>query len=192
MRKVIRLTESDLHKVIKESVKTIIRETSFQKAGNALKNWHERQDDAENYSPAFKRRLEKEPYAKIEREKNLRQGATNSFNREFGHNITNIPHGSGTQSGNVDIIDKTKPHIEGYTTISQDGTPGFTTDMSQVEKEFVDGQNQVRNTRNYKSHSHFAKPTKKNDWEEKDANVSDDIVDKYNQGRKAVQDIFKH
>ena len=42
MKKIVRLTESDLHRIIKDSVKRILREDVL---GN---NWHENEDEREN------------------------------------------------------------------------------------------------------------------------------------------------
>ena len=57
MKKIVRLTESDLHRIIKDSVKRILGEDVL---GN---NWHENEDERENkvlnnYEP-FQNQIEK-------------------------------------------------------------------------------------------------------------------------------------
>lgn len=110
MKQVIRLTESDLHKVIKESVKRVLRETSFNTAAEA---WKASMDDSRPQSAAFQRRLAKNPHAAIERDFNFKNGVNNAFNREFGYNLKNVPYGSDEDNTALDVDDKTKPYHVG-------------------------------------------------------------------------------
>ena len=194
MKQRIKLTESALRNYIKESVREILHETSFDVAGNAYKNWLEKENDEDNYSPAFKRRLERNPDAKFERGENFRNGMINSFNREYGHNLNNVPKGSDSNIFGMDVDDKEQPHIEGTTTFGDDGTPGFEVNLSQLEKGYGEDRLGSGQFRNYKHHSHYTKPTKKgyDDWEEDNDTLDDELIDKYNKGREAIKKVFKY
>ena len=104
-KNIVRLTESDLHRVIKESVKQIINEISPELA---MKGYYASLNKDRELSPAMKRRFAKNPNAMRERDKNLSQGAQNAFNREYGDNLDNVPYGSG-DSTNLRPKDMSKP-----------------------------------------------------------------------------------
>ncbi len=73
MKQVIRLTESDLHRVIKESVRQIISELDWRTYQSAY--------EKSNNNP--------------QRASKFRQAADNAFNRENAYGMTNIPFGDG-------------------------------------------------------------------------------------------------
>lgn len=108
MKQQIRLTESELRHIISESVKKIISEVSFEKAHAAALS---AADPNRNLSIAKQRRAAKnrwsDEYEHAMQAKNLNYGAVNSFNREYGKNLTNIPYGDAT--ANVNIKHAQKP-----------------------------------------------------------------------------------
>ena len=108
-KKLIRLTESDLHRIVKESVKKILSETSFQRAQAA---YQASQDPNRQMSPAMQRRMSKNSMAAAQQMSAIKQGATNSFNREYGYNLKNVPFGSGDDI-NMEIADTSKPFYGG-------------------------------------------------------------------------------
>lgn len=109
MKRTIRLTESDLHRVIKESVKTYLNEISFEKAQAA---YQASMDPNRQPSPAMQRRMAKDSWSRAYQMNNLKQGATNAFNWDYGHNLKNVPYGSGDDK-NMDIADPSKPAYAG-------------------------------------------------------------------------------
>ena len=120
-KKLIRLTESDLHKIVKDSVNRILNEVSYQKAQSAA---NAAIMGGRQLSPAMQRRLHKNPNALSDRINNLSKGATNSFNREYGYNLKNVPFGSGDNS-NMGVADTSKPFYMGKNVQGQDGFRGF-------------------------------------------------------------------
>ena len=75
MKQRIRLTESDLHRVIKESVRQVLSELDWRTYHSAYEKASEQGD--------HKRALK------------FRQAADNAFNREHGYGMKNIPFGDG-------------------------------------------------------------------------------------------------
>lgn len=75
MKRRIRLTESDLHNLIKESVNSILNEMDWRSYQSAAAEARKRRDYA--------------------REAKFRHAATNAFNRQNGYGISNIPSGNG-------------------------------------------------------------------------------------------------
>ena len=108
-KKLIRLTESDLHRIVKESVNRVLNETSFNLAQSAYQS---AQDPNRPMSQAMQRRMAKNPMARSQQMNNLKQGASNSFNREYGYNLKNVPYGSGDDM-NMDVADQNKPYYGG-------------------------------------------------------------------------------
>lgn len=91
MKQQIRLTESELRHIISESVKKIISEVSFEKAhAAALKA----ADPERQISPAMARRITRDGWkATADQAFNLKKGTVNSFNREYGKNLADVPYG---------------------------------------------------------------------------------------------------
>ena len=103
MKKVIRLTESDLHRVIKESVKQVMNELDWRTYQSASDKAAQRGD-----SP----RAEK-----------FQRAAYNSFNRENGYGIDKIPYGDDDSHLYNSYQDKDSyyamPNTDSFRTISQ-------------------------------------------------------------------------
>src|SRR5574344_306968 len=94
----IRLTESQLHKVIKESVKKVLRELDYKTYQNAAKKAHLRAlDDYDDNDTNMNKYLEKS--------KNFRNAAEDAFIRDYGYDdgqyhtkMHSDMHGSNTQA----------------------------------------------------------------------------------------------
>lgn len=96
MKQQIRLTESELRHIISESVKKIISEVSFEKAHAAALS---AVDPKRRMSPAMQRRMARDGWgASAEQALNLKKGAVNSFNREYGKNLADVPYGDADTS----------------------------------------------------------------------------------------------
>lgn len=96
MKQQIRLTESELRHIISESVKKIISEVSFEKAHAAALS---AADPKRRMSPAMQRRMARDGWdTKAEQAINLKKGAVNSFNREYGKNLADVPYGDADTS----------------------------------------------------------------------------------------------
>lgn len=76
MKRTIKLTENDLHRVIKESVNTILSELDWR-----------------TYQSAYEKALKRGDWKKANE---FRQAATNSFNRQNGYGLKNVPYGNGS------------------------------------------------------------------------------------------------
>ena len=76
MKRTIKLTENDLHRVIKESVNTILSELDWR-----------------TYQSAYEKPNKRGDWKKANE---FRQAATNSFNRQNGHGLKNVPYGNGS------------------------------------------------------------------------------------------------
>jgi len=116
-KKLIRLTESDLHKIVKESVNKVLNEISYNMAQRA---YNASQDLNRPMSAAMQRKMQNNPYAKAQQMSNLKQGASNSFNRDYGYNLKNVPYGSGGDD-NMDVADKSKPYYGGRNMYGSNG-----------------------------------------------------------------------
>ena len=75
MKRKIRLTESDLHNIIKESVNTILNELDWRTYQSAAQKAGTNGD--------------------FKRETKFRHAATNAFNRQNGYGLKNVPNGDG-------------------------------------------------------------------------------------------------
>jgi hypothetical protein len=73
-KQLIKLTESDLHKIVKESVQKILTEMDWR-----------------SYQAAYEAEIAKNGYTK--RAEKFRQAATNAFNRQNGYGLKNVPYG---------------------------------------------------------------------------------------------------
>ena len=78
MKRKVRLTESDLHRIIKESVKNVLNELDWRTYQSAAQKAGTNGD--------------------FNREAKFRRAASNSFNRQNGYGINNIPYGDGDDS----------------------------------------------------------------------------------------------
>lgn len=78
-KQIIRLTESDLHRVIKESVKQVLSELDYR-----------------TYLSAHKKALEQ---GDEDRASHFGVAARNAFNREYGYGLENIPYGDADDNG---------------------------------------------------------------------------------------------
>lgn len=74
MKRKIKLTESDLHNIIKESVNHILSELDWR-----------------TYQSAYEKALDRG-----RKPSEFRQAATNSFNRQNGYGLKNVPYGNGS------------------------------------------------------------------------------------------------
>ena len=109
MKRTVKLKESELRQMIAESVKRVLDEVSFDTAQRA---YMASQDVNRPMSPAMQRRTQKNPFARAQQSNNLKQGASNSFNREYGYNLKNVPYGSGDDT-NMNVADTSKPYYGG-------------------------------------------------------------------------------
>lgn len=75
MKKLIRLTESDLHNIVESAVKNLLSELDWR-----------------TYQSAYEKELNN-PKHKGMRNMDFRQAATNAFNRQNGYGLQNIPYG---------------------------------------------------------------------------------------------------
>lgn len=73
-KQLIRLTEGDLHRIIKESVQNILTEMDWR-----------------TYQSAYKTELDRN--GNTEKAAKFRQAANNAFNRQNGYGLKNVPHG---------------------------------------------------------------------------------------------------
>ena len=108
-KKSIRLTESQLRQMVRESVDKVLQEVSFQTAQAA---YQASQDPNRPISPAMQRRMANNQGAFAQQRGNLKQGASNAFNRDYGYNLKNVPYGSGDDS-EMTVADQNKPFYGG-------------------------------------------------------------------------------
>ena len=78
MKRTIKLTENDLHNIIKESVNHILSELDWR-----------------TYQSAAEKALDRGEWDG-RRPDEFKQAATNSFNRQNGHGLKNVPYGNGS------------------------------------------------------------------------------------------------
>lgn len=86
----IRLSESQLHNVIKESVKQVLSELNWKTYQNAAKKSHLKALDNDDMS-------DNEYHNELDRSRRFRQAAEDAFNRDYGTNDTKLHsdmHGS--------------------------------------------------------------------------------------------------
>jgi len=105
----IRLNESGLRRIVNESVRRVLNEISFETAQSA---YQKSQDTNRQMSPAMQRRMGKNSMAYAQQQNALKNGATNSFNRDYGYNLKNVPYGSGDNE-NMTFADPRKPYYGG-------------------------------------------------------------------------------
>ena len=93
-RNKVRLTESQLHNVIKESVKQVLSELDWKTYQNAAKKSHLKALDNDDMS-------NNEYYNELDRNRRFRQAAEDAFNRDYGTNDTKLHsymHGSNKRA----------------------------------------------------------------------------------------------
>ena len=188
MKQKIRLTESDLHRIVKESVNRVLNEISYQKAQAA---YQASQDMNRPESPAMQRRMSNNPLARTQQMDSLKQGASNSFNRDYGYNLKNVPYGSGDDD-NMGVADPSKPYYGGGNLYGIRGDYFASTAGKGVDAE-GEGINTQMNTR----------PTRywgnnPNEYNERNINIStkDKIMNPrwasaVNRGEKALNNTIK-
>ena len=81
MKRKIKLTESQLHNIISESVQEILSELDWRTYQSAYEK-----DEDPNYPKKSRRHG---------RSSDFRQAATNAFNRRNGYGLRNVPYGAG-------------------------------------------------------------------------------------------------
>lgn len=96
--------ENFIRKAVMESVSGVLNELSFEKAQAA---YQASLDPNRPLSPAMQRRNNKG-----QQMNNLKQGASNAFNRDYGYNLKNVPFGSGDDS-DMGVADSNKPYYGG-------------------------------------------------------------------------------
>lgn len=110
MKKLKKLhSENYIRKAVRESVNRVLNEISFEKAQAA---YQASQDPNRPLSPAMQRRMAKNPMARSQQMGNLKQGASNAFNRDYGYNLKNVPFGSGDDS-DMGVADPNKSYYGG-------------------------------------------------------------------------------
>ena len=150
-KRIIRLTESDLHRIVEESVKRTLNEVSFEKAQAA---YLATQNPNRPISPAMQRRMANSSLARAQQSDNLKRGASNSFNREYGYNLKNVPYGS-SDPDDVELADPSKPYYGGLNmygpdrnyfqeyggTLGDNGDPSPMYARETVQKKWGDREN---------------------------------------------------
>lgn len=132
-------------KTIKKHLYEGLEETSFDVAQRA---YQKASDPNRVPSAAMQRRLAKNPSAMAQQNIALKQGASNSFNREYGHNLANVPYGSGDDS-EMTVADPTKPAYGG----SNLWAPGR--DIFRTQIIGPDGEPQQEKTRTQSAYTKF-------------------------------------
>ena len=169
-KQIIRLTESDLHNIVKESVNKILREAideldprayaSARDKQNAIDADYDKQMADYNKKNPFSRMMSKKPQMPkgYGRGSKFNDAAVDAFNRDYGHDWSNpnsIKHQTMGKSGNV-------------TQYSQLGDSTFTTDYDFDARQAKAGVEPTGRGRgvvtsggwNNKTHQNFA-PTKR-------------------------------
>jgi hypothetical protein len=169
-KQIIRLTESDLHNIVKESVEKILREAideldprayaSARDKQNAIDADYDKQMADYNKKNPFSRMMSKKPQMPkgYGRGSKFNDAAVDAFNRDYGHDWSNpnsIKHQTMGKSGNV-------------TQYSQLGDSTFTTDYDFDARQAKAGVEPTGRGRgvvtsggwNNKTHQNFA-PTKR-------------------------------
>jgi hypothetical protein len=116
-KKLIRLTESDLHNIIKESVRTALNELDWKTLANA-------EEKARNMDTAYYKSQGLTPNQAVSRAADSRfrakrfgDTAKNAFNRDFGYKngkIWDDDYQEVKMGGDFDSKEEFSPHVVGY------------------------------------------------------------------------------
>lgn len=116
MRRRVRLTESDLHRIIKESVSKVLNELDWKTLANAEKKASERGN-----SSYWRDKGEDNPIGKAvdarERAKRFGDAAKDAFNRDYGYKRGrryDDGYAEVSLGGDFDATEEFSPHVIGY------------------------------------------------------------------------------
>lgn len=167
MKQQIRLTESEFKHIISESVKKIISEVSFEKAHAAALS---AADPDRKISPAMKRRMARTKWddARAEQAINLKRGAVNSFNREYGKNLADVPYGDAPVSYKKKYYQKPSYGMRGdsnpmnYETYEY-GPYNMSTRTNLYSQDYNPSSNQGYDTGHEQDYKYYPKAGKRGD-----------------------------
>lgn len=181
-KKLIRLTESDLHKVIKESVNKVLTELDWKTYANAEKKMRERGADYwERNGEKFPDTISKAANARIRAER-LGNAAMDAFDSEYGYKQGDWRDGDQVEvgmGGDFGSTEEFGPHAAVWkhnAYLTRQFPLGYT--MARTPEEFLDGNpyaddainayNMARGEiRNYKSGKYSYEPNGRG-WHLKD------------------------
>ena len=171
MKRKIKLTESDLHNIIKESVNHILSELDWR-----------------TYQSAYEKSLNRDGSGG--RTSGFRQAATNSFNRQNGYGLKNVPYGNGSDQ-NMKADGKFYGGTNLYTPDGDSFWTGSGKTNGQDEPEAVYNQQQIRTNDSWRGNGKRGNSVPQEETEYNQTNSFNPSL-KYKQmkGDKEVRDYF--